>query len=335
MRNNPAISVVMSVYNAEVFLSKSIDSILTQTFKDFEFILIDDGSKDDSYQLMQKYENDDSRIICFKNEQNLGLPASLNIGIANAKGRYIARQDADDYSFPERLQKQFDFMEQNSSIHLCGTNCRRVDIEGNVIYEKTIYAKIKDFKSFLFERKSIFPHGSAFMRSETLKQIGGYNENFYYSQDGELWLRFLKQGYGIKVLPDILYDFTWGPRKNDKKIYGQKTYNNIKKKMYEEDTISIKEQNNLEEESKKIKDYLMHSNDFKNHKYFMSAYWFLLARVSMREGKNIRQIWRYLFKSLQTKDSIKKQTIKLVWFILPIIPVKTLLSLKKKFLYSK
>ena len=166
MRNNPAISVVMSVYNAAAFLSKSIDSIITQTFLNFEFILIDDGSKDDSYQLMHKYEEDDPRIICIKNKQNLGLPASLNIGIAKAKGKYIARQDADDYSFPDRLQKQFDFMEENPSIDLCGTNCRRVDIEGNVIFEKTIYAKIKDYKSFLFERKSIFPHGSAFMRTE-------------------------------------------------------------------------------------------------------------------------------------------------------------------------
>ena len=102
--------------------------------------------------------------------------------------------------------------------------------------------------------------------------------------------------------------------------------------MYEEDTISVSNQNDLEEESKKIKDYLMHTQDFKNHKYFMSAYWFLLARVSMREGKNMQQIWKYLFKSLQAKDRLIKQASKLVWFILPIIPVKTLLSLKKKFL---
>ena len=101
----------MSVYNGAKFLAEAIDSILAQTFTDFEFIIIDDTSSDDSLQVINSYK--DARIVLLQNTKNIGLTKSLNIGIAKAKGKYIARMDADDISMPKRLEKQFDFMEEH------------------------------------------------------------------------------------------------------------------------------------------------------------------------------------------------------------------------------
>ena len=95
MNRDPQISVIMSVYNGEEYLPASIESILNQSFSDFEFIIIDDGSTDNTYDIIKKYQQIDSRIISIKNEKNIGLPASLNKGIIISKGEFIARQDVD------------------------------------------------------------------------------------------------------------------------------------------------------------------------------------------------------------------------------------------------
>ena len=104
----------MSVYNGAKFLAEAIDSILAQTFTNFEFIIIDDASSDDSLHIINSYK--DARIVLIQNNKNIGLTKSLNIGIAKAKGKYIARMDADDISMPKRLEKQFDFMEEHPRI---------------------------------------------------------------------------------------------------------------------------------------------------------------------------------------------------------------------------
>ena len=108
----------MSVYNGAKFLDEAIDSILTQTFTDFEFIVIDDASSDDSLHIINSYK--DARIIVLQNTKNIGLTKSLNLGIAKAKGKYIARMDADDISMPKRLEKQFDFMEEHPEFAFVG-----------------------------------------------------------------------------------------------------------------------------------------------------------------------------------------------------------------------
>ena len=121
----PLISVVMSVYNGEKYLKRSIDSILNQTFKDFEFIIINDGSTDKSLEIIKSY--DDDRIVLI-DQENKGLTKSLNIGIKTASGKYIARQDADDVSLPDRLKKQVDFLEVREDVVLLG--CRAYEVIG-------------------------------------------------------------------------------------------------------------------------------------------------------------------------------------------------------------
>ncbi|MDX2470602.1 MAG: glycosyltransferase family 2 protein, partial [SAR324 cluster bacterium] len=117
--STPLISVVMPVYNAAPFLQESISSVLNQTFTDFEFIIIDDGSTDNTEEVILGF--DDKRIRFEKNESNLKIVKTLNKGIQLARGKYIARMDADDFCFPERFANQVGFLEENPNIDLCGT----------------------------------------------------------------------------------------------------------------------------------------------------------------------------------------------------------------------
>src|SRR5690349_21132656 len=113
---NPAISVIMPVYNSAKFLRLAVESILDQTFKDFEFLIINDGSTDESEAILLEHAARDPRIVYIKNETNIGLIASLNKALSLAKGKYIARMDGDDVSLPERLAKQVSYLEENNTV---------------------------------------------------------------------------------------------------------------------------------------------------------------------------------------------------------------------------
>ena len=127
---HPKISVVMAVYNGERHLREAIDSILNQTFADFEFVIIDDASTDRSGRILQEYAGKDKRIVIIGNETNMGLSKSLNKGIRLTKGEYIARMDADDISFPDRFEKQVKFLDDHNDIGILGTHYLQMDIGG-------------------------------------------------------------------------------------------------------------------------------------------------------------------------------------------------------------
>ncbi len=180
----------MAVYNAENYLDASITSILEQSFTNFEFIIINDGSIDRTSEILEKYIKQDSRVHIISQE-NTGLTVALNKGLNIAKGKYIARQDADDISYPYRLQKQLELMEENPYIVLCGGNCENL-YQGGL---QTIWGWQTDEeiqKSVFF--KTPFAHSTAFMRTDIARQLGGYDENFKTSQDMEFWMRFAKVG---------------------------------------------------------------------------------------------------------------------------------------------
>src|SRR5438270_280343 len=115
-KNIPKISVIMPAYNAQKYISQAIESILNQTFKDFELIIIDDASQDNTAKIIGDFARKDNRIIYLRNKENLKLSKALNLGIKKAQGKYIARMDADDISLPDRLDKQFSFMEKHQEI---------------------------------------------------------------------------------------------------------------------------------------------------------------------------------------------------------------------------
>ncbi len=121
LNQEPSISVVMPVYNTEEYLAEAIESILNQTFKDFEFIIVDDNSTDTSWQIIKKYANEDNRIIAVKNRGEKGQGAARNVGLEMMKGKYYLIMDSDDISLPNRLEKQFEFMENNLGIDIAGS----------------------------------------------------------------------------------------------------------------------------------------------------------------------------------------------------------------------
>lgn len=192
----------MSVYNGSKFLAEAIASILAQTFTDFEFIIIDDASSDNSLQVINSYK--DARIIVLQNTKNLGLTKSLNIGIAKAKGKYIARMDADDVSMPKRLEKQFGFMEEHLEFAFCGTRAKTInDVGKEISFFKPPTDSSKILALLLY--KNCFFHSSLIIRTEKLLQVLGYNENYKYAQDYRLYLELFKNKcYGTNLKEQLL-----------------------------------------------------------------------------------------------------------------------------------
>jgi len=198
MAENPKISMIMSVFNGEKYLREAMDSILNQTFTDFEFIIVNDGSTDNSLSIIRSYS--DKRIQVIDNGQNIGLTRSLNKAIKQARGEYIARQDADDISLPDRLEEQIKYFKKNPDVALLGTSISKIDSNGKIL-GKTL-AIAKPGQGLL--KQNQFNHGSTMFKSGVVRELGGYNELFKYCQDYELWLRMAKN-YAVRNLPQILY----------------------------------------------------------------------------------------------------------------------------------
>lgn len=175
----------MSVYNGERYLNEAIDSILGQTFTDFEFLIIDDASTDRTPEILRSY--DDPRIRVVTNEENLGLTKSLNKGLALARGEYIARMDADDVSLPERLDVQVEFMERNPEICVCGSWVEIIGHNAGGIWKYPTDGNEIQCRH-LFECS--IAHPSAVIKMESLNQNQlQYDITFKRSQDYDLWVR--------------------------------------------------------------------------------------------------------------------------------------------------
>jgi len=198
--DNPKVSVVMSVYNGEKHLKEAVDSILSQTFRDFEFIIVNDGSTDRTAEILESYH--DPRISIVNNERNIGLTKSLNEGLKLAKGKYIARMDADDISLPERLQKQVEFLDAHEEIGVVGTAAFRVDERGKVLSLPAVFTESSVIKENLLLGNQ-FVHGSVMLRRECIYTVGPYREEFKYTQDYDLWLR-LSEKYDVANIAEPL-----------------------------------------------------------------------------------------------------------------------------------
>ena len=195
------VSVLMTVYNTDRFLRKSINSILNQNYKNFEFIIVDDFSKDKSRKIIKSYKN--SRIKKFLLRKHIGRTNALNFGLRKCKGKFIAILDSDDISVYNRLLKQVEFLEKNSQIKMVGSNTLLINEKGKKIKNFYIPSNFDEFN-----RKMIFnnylPHSSVMFNKQFLNKTGGsYPKDFIYSQDYALILRFLLKSK-IYVLPNIL-----------------------------------------------------------------------------------------------------------------------------------
>tara|TARA_B100001029_G_scaffold179449_1_gene188975 strand:- start:1722 stop:2408 length:687 start_codon:yes stop_codon:yes gene_type:complete len=192
------ISVIMSVYNDEDNVLAAIDSILKQTYQDFEFLILDDCSTDGTNSKIQKY-SDEKKIKIYKNKENLGLTKSLNFLINHSEGKYIFRQDSDDISFPNRFEKQIEILEK-SKFKVCTSRA----------INKKNKKKIPGLsswvsKKYVMKYKNPYIHGTLAIEKELLISIGNYDEDYYYSQDFKLFLDLHRKKHNIYEIKKPLY----------------------------------------------------------------------------------------------------------------------------------
>jgi glycosyltransferase involved in cell wall biosynthesis len=182
------ISIIMCAFNNEADVGHAIKSILNQTFTNFELLIVDDGSSDRTNEIIREISSGDMRLSLLVNDENLGLAASLNKAISHSQGRYLARMDADDFSYPERLKVQYDFLEANSNIAVVGSNADLVDGDNEFLRATNLPRTPNDIKKSI-TRLCPLVHPSVMYRREFITELSGYNEKLRKKQDYDLWLR--------------------------------------------------------------------------------------------------------------------------------------------------
>jgi glycosyltransferase involved in cell wall biosynthesis len=198
----PRISVVMPTHNALPFLDASIQSILNQTFKDFEFVILDDASTDGSDTVLREWQKRDERIRLFKSDHKRGLSGSSNFVVLNSSAPIVARMDADDVSHPERLKRQWDIMQTEPEVVAVGTLCQGIDASGCAVRPRDRWRLV---------RRSAyvpFPHGSATFRRAAFDRVNGYSEECHGGEDQDFFFKLTGVGR-VVTLPDILYQFRY------------------------------------------------------------------------------------------------------------------------------
>lgn len=185
------ISVLMSVYNSAAYLREAVDSILQQTYPDFEFVIVDDGSTDETAALLDTYT--DSRIVRLRNPQNIGLTRSLNRGLEVLRGDYVARMDADDISAPDRFERQLAYLENHPAVGLVGCNMASIDADGNPLYNgrpEFSSGAADGYLRWMLHWANPIPHVTILARRQLLEC---YNPEYNTVEEFELWTRLIQK----------------------------------------------------------------------------------------------------------------------------------------------
>jgi glycosyltransferase involved in cell wall biosynthesis len=199
MKNSNLISVIISVFNGKNSIAESLQSIQQQSYKNLEILVLDDGSTDSTYKILNEIAKQDKRIVLFKNPKNIGLTKSLNFLLSNCKGYFIARQDSDDISKVSRLKLQIEFLKKYN-LDVCTTLAQSIQTG------KTLHKKSQHFpQSLVFRYKNPYIHGSLLTKIDTLKSVNFYDERFYYAQDYKLFSDLIKKKKKIKIIKKPLY----------------------------------------------------------------------------------------------------------------------------------
>jgi glycosyltransferase EpsE len=202
---NPLVSVIIGTYNGSKWIQRAVDSMLNQTYQNLEVIICDDASTDNTYQLLHELYNTDSRVKIIKNPVNSGLNITLNNCIEHSLGEFIARMDDDDYSHPERIEKQMDFFSHHEEYSIVGTSINYFDENGiwGTYVKPGERSKINIFLGISF------CHPSVVMRKRDLLAVGMYSTDKLNQrgQDYDLWCKFYHAGFKGYCLPDILLDY--------------------------------------------------------------------------------------------------------------------------------
>ena len=205
--DKPILSMVMGVYNGERFLREAIDSILSQTFSDFEFIIVDDGSTDSSVDIVRSYS--DTRIRLYLNESNHGISYTANRGISLARGKYVARMDQDDWSHPDRFRKQIEFLESHPDIDILGTMRDSIcDGRRTPPYWKWYIERPCDMRYMMNFDDYIYHTTMMFRREAYEKNNIRYDECYKYANDFDFCLKFVR-ACNASVLKDVLVTYRY------------------------------------------------------------------------------------------------------------------------------
>lgn len=194
------VSVIMAVYNTKEYLKQSVESILNQSFKDFEFIIVDDFSVDWSFELLQAYEKQDNRIKLFRNKKNMWISYTRNKLISLANTNFIATQDSDDISKQNRLSLEYDFLVANPQYWAVSGNNLIIDEKSNIIWERTYSDNIKN----TILKKSPLSNPSSMFRKDIFEKLGWYEEWLNYWEDYDLWLKIYTNWSKLKNLDTVL-----------------------------------------------------------------------------------------------------------------------------------
>ena len=302
----PQVSVVMSVYNGDKYLVEAIDSILNQTFNNFEFIIINDGSTDKSLEIIQSYH--DKRIVII-NQENSGLAIALNNCIAIAKSNYIARMDADDISMPERIELQFNYLKKNLQCVAVGSNAEIIDKDGNFIYYSNQCLNWDKIREKILPKITPFFHSSTMYRKDSFYKIGGYPVYVPFGQDSVFFRKMGRIGE-LRNLKDVLIKYRLVPlssSRRNKKI--TKALLPIKKKYLNNVAISKEDLYIIDEAKKLMKN---RSNVFKYENYYS-----LIGKKYLFMKYNSSEARINFFRSLKYRPYNIKTIILIILSFLP------------------
>lgn len=283
----PEISVIMSVYNGEAYLKEAIESVINQTFKNWELIIINDCSTDSTGEILAGLASEDERIKIYTNEVNLRLPASLNKAISLCSGKYIARMDADDLCLPDRFEKQHKFMEQNQDVAL--SSCRFMTVKNGVYASGGAGGRCDNeaLRAMLLVANPIL-HPGVIAKAEVMKKFN-YDTTLTCTEDLELWTRMVMENQKIQILPECLLIY----RLHDKQI----TSNTLERQHTE--VLKIQQ---------KYYDTLLQKMDEEMQKFYISGIYF-------KEHAEIHKFLEYAnwLKSVANKN-FDKDTINYALF---------------------
>ena len=198
------VSVIMGIYNCASTLQEALDSLYAQTFQDFEIILCDDGSKDNTYEVALENQRNHPNIVLLRNDQNLGLNATLNKCLAVVQGEYIARMDGDDISLPTRFEKQVKFLDEHPDLSLVSSAMIMFDEQGEWGQTKMIeFPQVKDF----FDHSPFFTHAAVMIKRSVYLEVGGYTvgKRYHRVEDCHLWYKIYAAGYRGGNILEPLY----------------------------------------------------------------------------------------------------------------------------------
>lgn len=194
MPDSPKVSVLLPVYNGEQYLDQAIETILDQDFTDFELIAVNDGSKDRTAEILAEWARRDPRVVVLNNEKNIGLPATLNVGLKAAHGEYIARQDCDDIALPGRLRTEVEMLDANPNAVLVSMNYHVIDNEDRLIYTTEADRPPLLLHWRLRFHNAVGGHAVVMFRKQVALELGGYDTDVPLAEDFDLWTRMLKRG---------------------------------------------------------------------------------------------------------------------------------------------